>query len=136
MNFKDKIKLYKEFRRTGGNQDELIKNEIIKHGNHFDNEKEPVKKAYELVSYWIETSEKTIVLEFYESVPVDDIREAVKVLRMEGETELACMIEKGIHEYRDPQYRCVNDYPEDCLNDCFEIDVWIRNHKEQLKRWM
>lgn len=94
------------------------------------------QKAYYIVYEWINTSEKTIVLEFYEFLPEKWIRETVAYLSDTGESEIAEMMEKGIHDYHNPKYTDMCDYPEEWVDDCFEIDDWITKNKERLHQWL
>ena len=38
------------------------------------------------------------------------------------------MIEKGIHDYQNPQYAEDFEYPEEWITESEEIDAWITEH--------
>ena len=100
------------------------------------NKAKPKERAHLMVSEWIEYAEKTIVLEFYEFTPEEWVNEAVAYLYDTGESEIAEMMEKGIHDYHNPKYTDMCDYPEEWVDDCFEIDEWILKNKERLHKWL
>lgn len=100
------------------------------------NKKSPKERAHLMVSEWIDYAERSIVLEFYEFTPEEWVREAVACLSDTGESEIAEMMKKGIHDYRNPEYLGMDDYPEEWLDDCLEIADWIHNNKERLHKWL
>ena len=115
---------------------EIIYRAYVENDRKRYNKASPKERAYLMVSEWIDYAERTIVLEFYEFTPEERVREAVSYLSDTGETEIAEMMEKGIHDYHNPKYTDMCDYPEEWVDDCFEIDEWILKNKERLHKWL
>ena len=125
-------KLYEKLKRVDYDESEEILTEFCRyfHKHHMKSQMEV--KTFCMVSDWVDTSTKTLVIEFYEFDKNNFAKDAVNHLNSLGENELAAMINKGIHDYRNSQYSDMCDYPEEWVNDCIAIDRWIREHKKQL----
>ena len=131
--------LYKKLKNAESNDSDQILEEFRRYfALHFWHKKKEIR-TFCIVSDWIETSVKSLALEFYEDDAIisnRDIQDTVDHLNELGETELAGMICKGIHDYGNPQYTDMCDYPEEWVDDCFEIDKWIKGHRVQLRQWL
>ena len=42
------------------------------------------------------------------------------------------MLQKGNHDYQDPQYQADFDYPEEWITESEEIDRWIVVHEQEI----
>ncbi len=96
----------------------------------------PLINAFLIVSGWFGTSERSGAWTFYEATNPESIQKAVDYLIQSGETELAAVIEKGIHDYQNPQYTEDFEYPEEWITESEEIDVWIKEHDDWLCHWL
>lgn len=89
-----------------------------------------------IVSNWMGTSERSGVWVFYESTNISMIQDAVLYLKAQEDNELACMLEKGIHDYQNPIYFGNFNYPDEWITESEQIDDWISNHTAWLRRWL
>ena len=131
--------LYKKLKKTNSDDSDQILTEFRRYFAVHNWHPPKEIKTFCVVSDLIETSVKIIALEFYEQEAIISnigIIDAVDHLNEMGETELAGIIGKGIHDYNNPQYTDMCDYPEEWVEDCFEIDKWIKGHRVQLKKWL
>ncbi len=99
---------------------------------------EPVTliNAYLIVSSWHGTSLRSGVWTFYESTDKARIEEAVSYLKDNGDTELADMIRRGIHNYQTPEYIENLNYPDEWIDESDEIDDWISDNEEKIYEWL
>ncbi len=95
----------------------------------------PFANAFLIISSWFGTSERNGVWTFYEATEKAEIQKAVLYLKEHKETELANIIEKGIHDYQNPIYENC-DYPDEWLEEAEEIDNWIQNNRDWLLKWL
>lgn len=96
----------------------------------------PMVNAFLIVSSWFGTSERSGVWTFYEATSPANVEKAVNYLLQVGETELAAVISKGMHDYQNPQYADNFDYPEEWITESEEIDAWISKHYDWLCHWL
>ena len=96
----------------------------------------PFINAFLIVSSWFGTSERSGVWTFYEATPQSDIQKAVVYLKQHNDTELAYIIESGIHDYQNPVYLNDFEYPEEWISESEEIDKWIDEHRDWLCQWL
>lgn len=96
----------------------------------------PFINAFLMVSSWFGTSERSGVWTFYEATNRSDIQNAVDHLKQNGDTELANIMESGIHDYQDPIYLNDLEYPEDWISGTEVIDKWIGEHRDSLFQWL
>lgn len=89
-----------------------------------------------IVSNWMGTSERSGVWVFYESTNISMIQDAVSYLKAQEDNELACMLEKGIHDYQNPIYFENFNYPDEWITESEQIDDWISDHTDWLRRWL
>lgn len=99
---------------------------------------EPVTliNAYLIISSWHGTSLRSGVWTFYESTDKARIEEAVSYLKDNGDTELADMIRRGIHNYQTPEYIENLNYPDEWIDESDEIDDWISDNEEKIYEWL
>ncbi|MBR2557976.1 MAG: hypothetical protein IKE95_06400 [Methanobrevibacter sp.] len=132
--------LYKKLKKTEKDDSDQILAEFSRYFVENDWRATREIKTFCVVSDWIETSVKILALEFYEYDALlsknNDIQDTIDHLNELGEMELAGMIAKGIHDYSNPQYSCICDYPKEWVDDCFDIDSWIKGHRVQLRQWL
>ena len=96
----------------------------------------PCINTFLIVSNWMGTSERSGVWVFYESTNISLIQEAVLYLKAQEDNELACMLEKGIHDYQNPIYSENYNYPDEWITESEQIDDWISDHPDWLRRWL
>lgn len=92
----------------------------------------PFVNAFLIVSGWLGTSFRSGVWTFYEATPQQDTAQAVRYLNASGAAALAEMLQKGNHDYQDPQYQEDFDYPEEWITESEEIDRWIAAHEQEI----
>ena len=96
----------------------------------------PFVNTFLIVSSWFGTSMRSGVWTFYETANEQNVKNAVDYLKQTGETELAAIIEKGIHDYQNPIYSENFDYPEKWISEADEIDDWITEQESRLSNWL
>lgn len=92
--------------------------------------------AFLIVSSWFGTSERSGVWTFYEATAQSNVQRAVDYLNQVGDSELAAIIERGIHDYQNPIYSGNFEYPEEWIDESNEIDDWIIEHSDWLWHWL
>ncbi|MBR1735843.1 MAG: hypothetical protein IJ736_02340 [Firmicutes bacterium] len=100
-----------------------------------DKMSDPIVNTFSVVSNWHAMSQRSGVWTFYEATGKSVIQSAVEHLKGINDTELAAMIEKGIHDYGDPIYQENFDYPQEWIDEADIIDDWIGKNEEWLLHW-
>lgn len=91
--------------------------------------------AFLTISNWQGTSLRSGVWTFYEAANLNDLTVTTKYLAKTGQTELADIFAKGIHDYQNPKYAKDYNYPAEWIKEADLIDSWIFKHEEWLLKW-
>lgn len=101
-----------------------------------DHRKPDAVIAFLTISNWKGTSLRSGVWTFYESAQQKDLQITAVYLTNAGQTELAEVFSRGIHDYQNPVYAQNFDYPSEWMEEADEIDRWICAHENCIDEWM
>lgn len=93
--------------------------------------------AFMILEDWYSCWFRSGVWTFYEYYAG---KKALKItadfLKKYADKEMSDIFESGIHEYNNPKYAKVSDYPQEWIDESEKIDFWIENREKEIFRFL